>query len=203
MNGRGGILVGERRRRTRIWGGNVAPGWSGIDIADYKMVISVPDTNGIRLSHSLFCSLWLCQSWQVGAPCNDGVVSPPSSPGGHHVQYLASPRPHQRRYHRFCRCPAHPLSVPRTRPRWPSASADSLVHHSPVHSPDPGGQYPVAELRRLAKVSFADSSYCEAAQRLPVPFFQRLSAAVLDRCRRYTDDDPRALWYYPGAKDPH
>jgi len=65
------------------------------------------------------------------------------------------------------------------------------------------GNTPVAELRRLAKVSFADSSYCEAAQRLPVPFFQRLSAAVLDRCRRYTDDDPRALWYYPGAKDPH
>jgi hypothetical protein len=57
------------------------------------------------------------------------------------------------------------------------------------------GNVPVPELRRLAKLPFADSSYCEARQRLPVPFFQRLSAAVLDRCRRYAEDDPRALWH--------
>jgi len=57
------------------------------------------------------------------------------------------------------------------------------------------GNTPVPELRRLAKLPFADSSYCDARQRLPVPFFQRLSAAVLDRCRRHSDSDPRALWH--------
>jgi hypothetical protein len=57
------------------------------------------------------------------------------------------------------------------------------------------GNTSVPELRRLAKLSFADASYCEARQRLPLPFFQRLHTAVLDRCRRYADDDPRALWH--------
>jgi hypothetical protein len=57
------------------------------------------------------------------------------------------------------------------------------------------GNVPVPELRRLAKFSFADSSYCDARPRLPMAFFQRLNAAVLDRCRRYTHDDPRALWH--------
>lgn len=57
------------------------------------------------------------------------------------------------------------------------------------------GNTSVPELRRLAKLSFADSSYCDARQRLPLAFFQRLNAAVLDRCRRYADDDPRALWH--------
>ena len=57
------------------------------------------------------------------------------------------------------------------------------------------GNTSVPELRRLAKFSFADSSYCDARQRLPLAFFQRLNAAVLDRCRRYADSDPRALWY--------
>src|SRR5579875_614559 len=56
------------------------------------------------------------------------------------------------------------------------------------------GNTSIAELRRLAKMSFADFSYCAARQRLPLAFFQRLSAAVLDRCRRYNDNDPRALW---------
>jgi Transposase DDE domain len=56
------------------------------------------------------------------------------------------------------------------------------------------GNTSVAELRRLAKFSFADSSYCEARRRLPLPFFGRLAAAVLDRCRRDADNDPRALW---------
>ena len=57
------------------------------------------------------------------------------------------------------------------------------------------GNTSVAELRRLAKFSFADSSYCDARQRLPLAFFQRLGAAVLDRCRRYAENDPRALWH--------
>jgi hypothetical protein len=57
------------------------------------------------------------------------------------------------------------------------------------------GNVAVPELRRLAKFPFADSSYCEARQRLPLSFFQRLNAAVLDRCRRYAAADPRALWH--------
>lgn len=57
------------------------------------------------------------------------------------------------------------------------------------------GNTPVPELRRIAKLSFADSSYCDARQRLPLAFFQQLNTAVLDRCRRYADNDPRALWY--------
>jgi hypothetical protein len=57
------------------------------------------------------------------------------------------------------------------------------------------GNTSIAELRRLAKLSFADSSYCDARQRLPLAFFQRLNTAVLDRCRRLAADDPRALWH--------
>lgn len=57
------------------------------------------------------------------------------------------------------------------------------------------GNIAVPQLRRIAKLSFADSSYCDARQRLPLAFFQRLGAAVLDRCRRQAADDPRALWY--------
>jgi Transposase DDE domain len=57
------------------------------------------------------------------------------------------------------------------------------------------GNVPVPQLRRIAKFPFADSSYCDARQRLPLAFFQRLNAAVLDRCRRVVADDPRALWY--------
>src|SRR4051794_13841903 len=56
------------------------------------------------------------------------------------------------------------------------------------------GNVAVPELRRLAKFPFAESSYCDARQRLPLSYFQRLNAAVLDRCRRYAADDPRALW---------
>lgn len=57
------------------------------------------------------------------------------------------------------------------------------------------GNVAVPELRRIAKFPFADSSYCVARQRLSLAFFLRLNAAVLDRCRRYTAGDPRALWY--------
>jgi hypothetical protein len=56
------------------------------------------------------------------------------------------------------------------------------------------GNAAVAELRRIAKLSFADSSYCDARRRLPLAYFLRLNAAVLDRCRRYADGDARALW---------
>jgi hypothetical protein len=56
------------------------------------------------------------------------------------------------------------------------------------------GNTSIAALRRLAKVPFAESSYCDARRRLPLRYFQRLNAAVLDRCRRYAADDPRALW---------
>jgi hypothetical protein len=56
------------------------------------------------------------------------------------------------------------------------------------------GNASAPELRRLAKLPFADSSYGDARQRLPLAFFQRLNAAVFDRCRRYAADDPRALW---------
>lgn len=56
------------------------------------------------------------------------------------------------------------------------------------------GNTSISELRRLAKFSFADSSYCDARQRLPLAFFLRLNRAVLERCRRSSDDDPRALW---------
>lgn len=57
------------------------------------------------------------------------------------------------------------------------------------------GNTSVPELRRIAKLSFADSSYCDARQRLPLAFFLRLNRAVLDHCRRLGDDDPRALWH--------
>jgi hypothetical protein len=57
------------------------------------------------------------------------------------------------------------------------------------------GNTSVPELRRLAKFSFADSSSCDARQRLPLAFFLRLNKTVLDRCRRYAAGDPRALWH--------
>jgi hypothetical protein len=57
------------------------------------------------------------------------------------------------------------------------------------------GNAPVPELRRLAHFAFADSSYCDARQRLPLLFFQRLNHAVLTRCQRFSADDPRARWY--------
>ena len=57
------------------------------------------------------------------------------------------------------------------------------------------GNTSIAELRRLAKLSFAESSYCQARQRLPLAFFLRLNNAVLDRCRRDANDDPRARWH--------
>ena len=43
------------------------------------------------------------------------------------------------------------------------------------------GNVAVPELRRIAKLAFADSSYCDARQRLSLAFLLRLNAAVLDR----------------------
>jgi len=55
------------------------------------------------------------------------------------------------------------------------------------------GNVAVPALRRVAKLSFADSSYCAARRRLPLAFFVRLNAAVLDRCRAV--GDARTLWH--------
>jgi hypothetical protein len=56
------------------------------------------------------------------------------------------------------------------------------------------GNAPVPELRRLTKLDFSESASCDARQRLPLAFFQRLPYAVLGRCRRDADDDPAARW---------
>jgi hypothetical protein len=56
------------------------------------------------------------------------------------------------------------------------------------------GNTAVADLRRVTKLDFSESAYCDARQRLPLAFFQRLHSAVLGRCRRDADDDPAALW---------
>jgi hypothetical protein len=64
-----------------------------------------------------------------------------------------------------------------------------LFLHQVLH-----GNASIAELRRLAKFPFAESSYCDARQRLPLAFFQRLHRAVLGRCRARDADDLQALW---------
>lgn len=56
------------------------------------------------------------------------------------------------------------------------------------------GNASVAELRRLVKTSFAESSYCEARGRLPATFLQRLHHTVLGHLRAFTEDDPAFLW---------
>lgn len=56
------------------------------------------------------------------------------------------------------------------------------------------GNKPVAELKRIAKLPFSESAYCEARQRLPLAFFQRLHYAVLGRCRSFDADNLDALW---------
>jgi Transposase DDE domain len=56
------------------------------------------------------------------------------------------------------------------------------------------GNTSVPELRRIAKLDFSESAYCDARQRLPLAFFQRLHHAVLRRCRRHAEDDPHARW---------
>jgi hypothetical protein len=56
------------------------------------------------------------------------------------------------------------------------------------------GNTSVPELQRISPLDFSESAYCEARQRLPLTFFQRLHAAVLGRCRHDTEDDPHARW---------
>jgi hypothetical protein len=56
------------------------------------------------------------------------------------------------------------------------------------------GNVAVGELRRLSKVEFTDSAYCQARQRLTFGFFLRASQAVLGPCRADADRHPAALW---------
>jgi Transposase DDE domain len=56
------------------------------------------------------------------------------------------------------------------------------------------GHVAVGELRRLTKVAFTESAYCQARQRLTVGFFRRCSQAVLGPCRADADRHPDARW---------
>ena len=49
------------------------------------------------------------------------------------------------------------------------------------------GNNAVGHLRHLSGLTFTDSAYCQARQRLPVGFFHRLHQAVLAPCRRRAD----------------
>src|SRR6266542_4348927 len=49
------------------------------------------------------------------------------------------------------------------------------------------GNNAVGHLRHLSGLTFTDSAYCQARQRLPVSFFHRLHQAVLAPCRRRAD----------------
>jgi hypothetical protein len=57
------------------------------------------------------------------------------------------------------------------------------------------GNAAVGQLRHLAGVDSTDSAYCQARQRLPVGFFQRLHQAVLDPCRVRADRDRTGRWH--------
>jgi len=56
------------------------------------------------------------------------------------------------------------------------------------------GNPAVGALRHLSGLAFTDSAYCQARQRLPVGFFQRLHQAVLGPCRADGAGDPGARW---------
>jgi hypothetical protein len=56
------------------------------------------------------------------------------------------------------------------------------------------GNVAVGELRRLTKLDFTDSAYCQARQRLTVGFFHDCSRAVLGPCRAQAERRPDALW---------
>jgi hypothetical protein len=56
------------------------------------------------------------------------------------------------------------------------------------------GNVAVGELRRLTKVAFTESAYCQARQRLTFGFFHRCSQAVLGPCRADADRRPGARW---------
>jgi Transposase DDE domain len=57
------------------------------------------------------------------------------------------------------------------------------------------GNVPVAELRRLSKVSFTDAAYCQARARLPRALLERLQQAVTDRLFGATEVRPTELWH--------
>jgi hypothetical protein len=56
------------------------------------------------------------------------------------------------------------------------------------------GNAPVPELQRITKFPFSLSAYCDARQRLPLAFCQRLHHAVIGHCRPYAENDRDALW---------
>jgi hypothetical protein len=56
------------------------------------------------------------------------------------------------------------------------------------------GNTPVGNLRQIAGRSFAESSYCDARQRLPLVFFLRLERSVVRHCITNLDNDHDALW---------
>jgi hypothetical protein len=56
------------------------------------------------------------------------------------------------------------------------------------------GNKPVPELQRLTKFPFSLSAYCDARQRVPLVFFQRLHHAVIGHCRPYSANDRDSLW---------
>jgi hypothetical protein len=56
------------------------------------------------------------------------------------------------------------------------------------------GNPSVPELQRVTKFPFSCPAYCEARQRLPLAFCQRLHFAALGLCRPYAEHDRDALW---------
>jgi hypothetical protein len=57
------------------------------------------------------------------------------------------------------------------------------------------GNTAVGHLRHLSGLGFTDSAYCQARQRLPVGFFQRLHQAVLAPCRSRGGRGAAARWH--------
>jgi hypothetical protein len=56
------------------------------------------------------------------------------------------------------------------------------------------GNAPVPALQRITKFPFSLSAYCDARQRVPLPFFRRLHQAALGHCRPYAAADLDGLW---------
>ena len=56
------------------------------------------------------------------------------------------------------------------------------------------GNTAIAHLRRLSKVDFTDSAYCQARIRLPLAFFQGLQRAVTDGLVAEDADRPETRW---------
>jgi hypothetical protein len=56
------------------------------------------------------------------------------------------------------------------------------------------GNASVPDLQRITKFPFSLSAYCDARQRVPLNFFQRLHHAVIGHCRPYSENDRDALW---------